>query len=425
MGELNPGKLVDHLFREEAGKMVAVLSRKFGLANLDIAHDIIQDTLLAAMTSWRFGNIPDDPKAWLYRVARNKTIDFLRKNRSNRIHAESILRIQTDTDSSWNDLFLEHEISDSVLRMMFACCHASIPVESQIALALRTLGGMTAREIANAFLTSEETIQKRIYRARERIKAEKISLQVPVSDAIQPRLQAVLHVLYLLFNEGYHSSASENPVRPELCFEAMRLCHLLTGNQLTNSPPTNALMALMCFQASRLDSRVDASGNLVTLKYQNRDNWDRSLIGKGGYYLDRSSDTSQLSIYHLEAGIASVHAASGSFESTDWKSIYHLYEALYSYHPTPVIALNKAIASSYAISADVALNQLQKIRGMENNSFYHASLGEVCFDLGRHKEAWCHFDAALRLTGSTREKHLFQERMNNCTMQCAHKKESM
>jgi RNA polymerase sigma factor (sigma-70 family) len=415
MLESSTGKLVDHLFREEAGKMVAVLSRKLGLANLDLAHDIIQDTLLAAMTSWRFGNIPNDPKAWLYRVARNKAIDYLRRDRSaSRVQVESIRRMDTEAELLRNDLFLEHEVHDSVLRMMFACCHPAIPVDSQIALALRTIGGMTSREIANAFLTSEETIQKRIYRAREKIKAERIALEVPVSQAIQPRLQAVAHVLYLLFNEGYHSSASDNPVRLDLCFEALRLCHLLAGNRLTDLPLTNALLALMCFQASRLESRVDVSGNLVTLKYQNREKWDRTLIGKGVFFLDRAAQTSQLSIYHLEAGIASIHAASTSFESTDWKSIYHLYEVLYAAHPTPVVALNKAIASSYAISARVALDELQQIRGMEKNSFYHASLGEVCLDLGRREEARNHFLAAQELTQSTREKHFFQMRMDDC-----------
>ncbi len=406
------GTLIDRLFREEAGKMVAVLTRKFGLANLDIAQDIIQDTLLTAMISWRFGNIPDDPRAWLYTVARNKAIDHLRKEKSSsRIQAESIQRTDAQVEST---LFLEHEISDSVLRMMFACCHPAIPVESQIALALRTIGGMTVREIASGFLTSEDTVQKRISRAREKIKTEGIALEVPVSQAIMPRLQAVLHVLYLLFNEGYHSSASDDPVRPDLCLEAVRLCHLLAGNPVTNHPQTNALLALMCFQASRLNSRVDGSGNLVTLKYQDRGKWDRSLIAKGVHFLDRAVDASQFSIYHLEAGIASIHAAAPSFESTDWKSIYHLYEILYAAHPTPVVALNKAIASSYAVSADVALKELQKIRGMERNCFYHASLGEVCLDLGRRDEARNHFSAAHELTGSKQERLFFQARMNDC-----------
>lgn len=413
MPNTNADKIVDRLFRKEAGRMVAVLSRKFGLTNLDVAEDIVQDTLLTAMHSWRFGKLPDDPKAWLYRVARNKAIDFLRRNKA-WLETDDVL-IESLEEASWEHLFLDHEISDSVLRMMFVCCHPSLPLEGQLAFALRTVGGMTSREIASAFLTTEETIQKRIYRVREKIKAERITLEVPVSTSLGPRLQSVLHVLYLLFSEGYHSSVSETTVRSELCFEAMRLCYLLATNPLTDRPLTNALLSLMCFQASRIDSRVDISGNLVTLMRQDRSKWDRDLIAKGMLYLDRAAETTQLSMYHLEAGIAAIHAAAPSFETTDWRSVYHLYEILYANHPSPIIALNKAVASSYAISANAALRELEQIRGMEKSSLYHASLGQVFSDLKRHDEAKRHFTMASELTSSSREKRFFQSRIAECS----------
>jgi len=410
----NTAKLVDHLFRHEAGKMVSVLTKLLGFKNLDVADDIMQDTLLKAMTVWSYGNLPDNPAGWLYQVAKNKAIDFLRREQlSARVHSE-YLHAEVTPEVIVANVFLETEIEDSVLRMMFACCHPAIPVESQIALALKTIGGMTSGEIAHAFLTSEETIAKRLYRAKEKIRTEKIQLDVPVSGAVLPRLESVLHVLYLLFNEGYNSSHPDTLIRHDLCAEAMRLCHLLTRHTLTNKPSTNALMALMCFQASRLDSRVGPSGNMITLKYQDRSTWNRQLIEKGFHYLDGAAEANAFSVYHLEAGIASVHAGAHSFENTDWKAIYHLYEILYSINPTPVVALNKAIASSYAVNAVSALAELERIKGLEKNHLYYASLAEVCLGLGRKTDAKKYLESALELTDSKTEKQFLKEKIESC-----------
>jgi RNA polymerase sigma factor (sigma-70 family) len=413
MEDSKTAKLVDHLFRHEAGKMVAVLTKFLGFKNLDIAHDIIQDTLLSAMTVWGYRNVPENPSAWLYCVAKNKAIDFLRREQiSNRIRADyKSDNEQPLTEAVIENVLFENEIEDSVLRMMFACCHPDIPEEARIALALKTLAGMTSREIANAFITSEETIAKRIYRAKEKIRTEKIQLDLPVGSMLA-RLESVLHVLYLLFNEGYNSSHPDALIRHDLCGEALRLCHLLTRHSFTDKPATNALMALMCFQASRLDSRIDQSGNIITLKYQDRTTWNRQLIEKGFHYLDRASEINAFSLYHLEAGIASVHAASPSFDNTDWKSIYHLYEILYTINPTPVVALNKAIASSYAVNAQSALQALQQIKALEKNHLYHASLAEVCLELDMKSDAKKHFESAIKLTESRSEKQLLREKMN-------------
>ena len=410
-------KLVDHLFRHESGKMVSVLSRVLGLQNLEVAYDIVQDTLLQAMSTWSFVRIPDNPSAWLYRVARNKAIDFLRREKKFReISPQYAYLVQSEWTLSptINNLFLDNEIEDSQLRMMFACCHPSIPEESQIALTLKTLCGLSISEIAKAFLTNDDTISKRIYRAKEKIKSERIELIVPSGDELHVRLDAVLKSLYLLFNEGYNSSHPERLIREDLCEEAMRLCLLLTQHSLTDYPRTKALLSLMCFQSSRLNTRLDEKGNIILLKNQERNKWNRSLIRKGFEYIEAAAEPFEVSTYHLEAGIASIHAASPSFEKTDWKSIYHLYQMLYELQPNPVVAMNKAIASAYAISKEKALEELQQIKGLEKHHLYYASMGEMYFDLHQKENAKKYFEKAYNLTDSQSERQLLLEKISLC-----------
>jgi RNA polymerase sigma factor (sigma-70 family) len=415
MGERPPqvNQLVDHLFRHESGRMVSVLTKMLGLKNLEVAQDIVQDTLLKAMTHWRYGKVPDNPPAWLYTVARNKAIDFIRAQKLNPKAEEIGERTLLSAEDS-HDIFLEREIQDSQLRMIFACCHPSIAEESQIALSLKILCGLSAQEIARAFLTLEETIAKRIYRAKEKILAEKIELEVPSASLLKSRLENVLHVLYLLFNEGYNSSNPDELIRKDICAEAMRLCHLLTGHALTRTPSSNALLSLMCFQSSRFESRISESGNIITLKYQDRSTWSRALIRKGIDYLDLAAEGDSFSKYHLEAAIASLHASAPSFEATDWKSVYHLYETLYLINPSPVVALNKAIASSYAVSNESAFDLLNKIKGLEKHHLYYAALGEVCLALNKKPEAERHFLQAFDLTPSKTEQQLLQEKILGC-----------
>jgi RNA polymerase sigma factor (sigma-70 family) len=409
------GHLVDHLFRHESGRMVSVLTKMLGIKNLDTAHDIVQDTLLKAMTLWPYGGIPNNPPAWLYAVAKNKAIDFLRaQKRTRNIDEISIDRQSSAESGSIDSMFVEDAIQDSQLRMIFACCHPTIPEESQIALSLKTLCGLSVSEIAKAFLTSDDTIAKRIYRAKEKIHQERIEMEVPSASSLHTRLEIVLNVLYLLFNEGYNSSHPDRLIREDICAEAMRLCHLLTLHPATNQPISNALLALMCFQSSRLRSRIDEKGNIITLKYQNRQTWNHALIQKGRDYLDRAAEDNIVSVYHLEAGIAALHAFAPSFEQTDWQSVYHLYEVLYSIKPGPVIALNKAIASSYAISNESALELLNKIKGLEKHYLYHAALGEVYFALNRKAEAKQHFERAASLTMSKTEQQFLTDKLETC-----------
>jgi RNA polymerase sigma-70 factor (ECF subfamily) len=410
-------QLVDHLFRHESGKMIAVLSRLLGLQNLEVAHDIVQDTLLQAMTTWGYKTIPDNPSAWLYRVAKNKAIDFLRKEKTIRNvnpQYNYLLQSEYTLSSTVHELFLESEIQDSQLRMMFACCHPVITEESQIALTLKTLCGLSINEIAKAFLTSDDTIAKRIYRAKEKIKSEKIELEVPQSNELSARVDTVLKSLYLLFNEGYKSSNPDKLIREDLCEEAIRLCFLLTQHSLTNLPRTKALLALMCFQASRLDTRLDDKGNIILLKHQDRRKWNLSLMSKGFELMEESTEPFEVTTYHLEAAIASQHATARTFEQTDWKSIYHLYEMLYQLQPNPVVAMNKAIASSYAISKQNALKELQQIKGLEEHHIYYASIAEVYFDLENKAEAKKFFKKALELTSSSYEQQLLISKINSC-----------
>jgi RNA polymerase sigma-70 factor (ECF subfamily) len=410
-------QLVDHLFRHESGKMISVLSRLLGLQNLEVAQDIVQDTLLQAMSTWGYGTVPDNPRGWLYRVAKNKAIDYLRRQKKfKEISPQYAYLLQSEWTLSptVNNFFLENEMQDSQLRMMFACCHPAIPVESQVALTLKTLCGLSVNEIARAFLTNDETVSKRVYRAKEKIKGEKIELDVPGNDELPERTDAVLKSLYLLFNEGYNSSRPEQLIREDLCEEAIRLCVLLTRHPLTNFPRTKALLALMCFQSSRLNARLDDKGNIILLKYQDRSKWSRPLIQKGFDYLDAASEPFEVSDYHFEAAIASLHAAAPSFEHTDWKSIYHLYEMLYDAQPNPIVAMNKAIASAYAISKQKALEELKEIKGLEHHHLYYASIGEMYFDLQEKENAKVYFEKAFDLTSSQKEKQLLLEKISLC-----------
>src|SRR6187399_1434005 len=413
----NITQLIDHLFRHESGKMISVLSKLLGLQNLETAQDIVQDSLLQAMSTWSFKGIPDSPSAWLYRVTKNKAIDFLRKEKKFKEVSPQysyLLQSEYTLASTINNLFLENEIQDSQLRMMFACCHPVIQEESQIALTLKTLCGLSVNEISKAFLTTEETIAKRIYRAKEKIKTEKIELEVPQNDELSTRIDTVLKSLYLLFNEGYKSSQPDKMIREDLCEDAMRLCFLLTQHSLTSFPRTKALLALMCFQASRFDSRLDDKNNIILLKHQDRSKWNRSLMSKGFELMEESTELFEISPYHLEAAIASQHAAARSFEQTNWKSIYHLYEMLYELQPNPIVAMNKAIASSYAISKQNALKELQQITGLEDHHLYYASIGEIYFDLENRLEAKKFFEKALLLTSSEYEQQLLISKINGC-----------
>jgi RNA polymerase sigma-70 factor (ECF subfamily) len=415
MSEQNVNQVVSHLFRHEAGKMAAVLTRMVGLQQLNIAEDIVQDTLLQALNVWKIKGIPVNPPAWLYTVAKRKAIDVIRQRTS---HAHIEKDLAQAFKSEWtlapaiNHLFFEHEIEDSQLRMMFACCHPAIPYESQIALILKTLCGLSISEIAHSFLTTDETITKRLYRAREKIREEGIELEILSSKTLTDRQETVLHTLYLLFSEGYNSTHADKLIRHDLCEEAMRLCLLLTKNKLTNSPDVNALLALMCYQASRADARLNENGNIVLLQHQDRTTWNQVLIQKGNEFLDKATAGDDLSEYHLEAAIAATHARAKSFEVTDWKNILMLYKLLSGIKNDPIVELNKAVAMSFAHGPKEGLEYLKTIKGLESNSIYEAALGDCYARLNDHRTALMHYNKAITLTHSSSEIELIKNKID-------------
>ncbi len=410
-------KVVDHLFRHESGKMVAVLTRVFGFANIEQAEDIVQDTLIRALETWKFGKVPDNPQAWLYRTAKNKAIDLIRRQKvKHKIESElaPLLKSEYTLVPSMNEMFRENEIKDSQLRMMFACCHPAINAESQLTLMLKTLCGLSTREIGNAFLSSEDTIQKRLYRTKEKIREGHISLDYPGADSMPARLDTVLKALYLLFNEGYNSSHPEKLIREDLCEEAIRLTILLTENPKTNQPHTNALLALMCYQASRFGARLDDKGFVVLLKDQDRTHWNKFLIQRGNEYLTHAAEENAIHEFHIEAAIASVHANAASYELTNWSMILQLYNNLLSRTHNPMVAINRCIVISEVEGYDKAIEELEKIKGLNGNCYYNTSLGEMYLKGGNKNDAIKYFQNALELTSSNAEIELIRRKINLC-----------
>lgn len=407
-------KLAGHLFRTEAGKMVSVLTRIFGLTHIEIAEDIVQDTFVKALDEWSYNAVPQNPQAWLYKVAKNKTIDYLR-HQKHVLEYESdishLLKSEWTLSSSVNNMFLDNEIQDSQLRMIFSSCHPALPVESQISLTLKTLCGFSIKEIARALLTTEANINKRLFRAKQKLREAHFKFVIPMGDELIRRIDSVYKVIYLIFNEGYSSTESEQMIRKDLCAEAMRLCQLLSEHQIGDVPKTYALLALMCFHSSRLDARIDENGSIILLKEQNRSRWNKALIAKGFEYLSLSSQGNEISEYHLEAGIASYYLMAKSFEDTDWISIMKLYEKLGHLSSSPVTLLNKSIVSSHVNGTQNALKELLAVKGLDKYYLYHSTLAEFYRDLGKNKEAGFHLAEALNLTESKTEKTLIRKKL--------------
>jgi RNA polymerase sigma-70 factor (ECF subfamily) len=413
-----PRQLVDHLFRHEAGRLASVLTRLLGFDRLDLAEDIVQDTMVQALRSWPFGGIPDNPRAWLYRVAKHKALDVVRRENSFRhISSELSHDYQQSLERMVDEYFLEDEINDSQLRMLFACCHPAIPPESQVAMCLKILCGLSVKEIAGAFLTAPDTVEKRLHRAKEKIRTSQIRLEVPAGPQLAARLHLVLKSIYLLFNEGYNSTHPARLIRRDLCAEAMRLGLLLSEHPRTASPAGSALLALMCFQAARFEARTDASGAIVLLADQDRAQWNQELIRKGRQYLHRSAEGAHASEYHLEAGIAMLHCTAASYEATDWLTVLHYYDLLLARNPSPVVALHRAVALANVEGPLVAIEEVVALSGLDNNQYYHAILGELYQRNGQLEPARQHYQRARQLTSSTAEQDLLSRKLHGCISQ--------
>ncbi len=414
----NINNLTDHLFRNESGRMVAVLTKIFGTENLQTAEDVVQQTFIDAMNVWKLRGIPDNPSAWLFRVAKNKAIDIIRRNKhsiqydfsdSERMLLTSEYTMTTTIDNFWKDEL----IKDDLLRMMFACCHPQLSQENQITLILKTLCGFSTTEISKTFLAPEDTISKRLYRTKEFFRENKIPFTIPSVDELKNRTNTVLNAIYLLFNEGYNSTHTEQLIRNDLIEQALMLCKFLTENNHTQLPEVFALMALMCFHSARSESRLTTEGEIILLPYQDRTKWNKDLIILGNEYMNRAAFGDSISAYHIEAAIAFEHCAAESFNTTNWQKILELYEWLCTILPSPVSELNKAVAIMQVYGAQKALESLGLIDKKKLESFYlyHSLYGEIHSRLNNTKLAQMYFQTALKLTRSETEKKILRDKI--------------
>lgn len=399
-------ELIPHLFRTEYSRITAVLGKLFGFEHIEAAEDIASETFLSALETWSFKGVPENPVAWLYAVAKNKARNHIKRKN---IFTEKIAG-QIDSSLPQNsepDIDLsDKNITDSQLQMLFAVCHPSISVESQIGLALRILCGFGIEEIADAFLTNKDTINKRLFRAKETLRRENIKIEFPGEPEIDKRLGAVLTTLYLLFNEGYYSESQAAVLRESLCEEAMRLTNLLVENEQTNKPPVNALLALMCFHSSRFKARKTGNGAFVLYQDQDETLWDRGLITKGLLFLRQASKGTQLSKYHLEASIAYWHTIKEDSKEK-WDSILQLHDQLMLIEYSPIAALNRTYALAKARGNAEAIVEAEKLN-LVNNHFYFTLLSELYKDIDRDK-AIQNLQKALALAKTSTDKHTIQK----------------
>lgn len=403
-------ELIPGLFRTEFRKITAVLCKFLGTDHIDTAEDIASETFLSALETWPYNGIPENPIAWLYSVARNKTMNYIRRNRN---FAEKIVPALKGDDESgpFNDIDLSEDgIRDSQLQMLFAISHPAISRESQVGLSLRLLCGFGIGEIADALLTTSETITKRLLRAKEKLRMEKIKIEMPPDSEVDSRLDSVLTTIYLLFNEGYYSESHDSIIREDLCLEAMRLTYLLIENERTNRPDVNALMALMCFHSSRFGARKNSNGEFILYESQDESLWNKELISRGAYFLNRAASGSRISKYHLEANIAYWHTRKTD-TAEKWENILDLYNQLLIIEYSPVAALNRTYALSKVKGKIAAIKEAEEL-GLTNNHFYFTLLGELYSNVDNNK-ARMNYGKALELARTIPEKKIITRKIRS------------
>ena len=380
-------QLVEHFFRHESANLIAVLTRAFGIRRIDLIEDMVQVAMLEAMNAWKQGGVPDNPAAWVHRVAKNRLLDVLRRDKS---HEKAIAFSHQTIDNQaamLGDWLDDERLPDSLLRMMFVCCHPSLERKTQIALTLKTLCGFGVSEIARGLLLPTETVKKRIQRAKKSLAAANVAMDLPNDPELSERLDVVHDVLYLMFNEGYSTSGGTEAIRDSVCEEAARLCQLLCLSKCA-VPATKALMALLLFQSSRLEARTDTNGTTILLEDQDRTKWNRELINIAGCWLSQSKDE-QPSTFHLEAAIAMQHCIAPSVEETNWEMIVRLYSRLLQIHESPIYSLNQAIAIGQSGNPRGAIRQLQSLKSsaeLKNYLLLDCALGRM-FELNGDREA--------------------------------------
>lgn len=402
---------LDRLFRQHAGRLVAWLGRVFGAGRFDLAEDVVQDALAAALRSWRWSGVPERPEAWLATVARNRAIDRLRRE------ARGVPAVGGEAVLPAPEIVLPPPLADDTLRLMFVCGHPALGEPVQVALMLKTVCGFSVEEIAGAFLARPATIAQRLVRAKARIRALSLPFAVPEPSAMTDRLAPVLRALYLLFDAGYRARGGDALVRDALCEEALRLAELLTAEPRTATPEAHALAALITLQHARRPARQAEDGALLTLDAQDRSRWDQGLIARGFEHLRLAQRGERLTAYHLEAGIAAAHAAAPSFEATDWTAIVGWYDGLIELAPSPVVAVNRAVAVAMRDGPAAGLALLRPLSGdkrLDGYPLFHAALGELERRDGRPDAAAAAFRAALALQPNGPERRLLEQRLSRC-----------
>lgn len=407
-------QLVDHLFRHKVGQMISTLTRYFGVDNLELVEDIIQETLLKALQQWPYRGIPENPGGWLWQTAKNHALDVLRREArfQKRLRGEiRLIEMEQATAGPEADAY---PFEDDQLSMMFIGCHPTLSREAQIAFVLNTVSGFSAAEIARAFLVPEATMAQRLVRAKVKLRMTGSRFELPESGSLTKRLDAVLDVLYLLFNEGYEAHAGERLLREELCLEAVHLCRLLITHPAGQSPRAHALLALMCLQAARLKARIDVNGDLILLAEQDRSLWHREMIHEGLRHLELSAAGDAISEFHLQAAIAAKHAVAETFEQTDWDGILDDYCALLETAPSPVVKLNHAVAVAMVHGSQAGLELLLKLQedaSLEKYHLLYAAIGELCERSGDFQKAWHSYREALALTENEPERRFLQKKL--------------
>ena len=400
-------ELIPHLFRTEFRKITAVLCKHFGIEHIEVAEDIASETFLSALETWAYKGIPENSVAWLYSVAKNKAKNYFKRNNIFNEKIAPQIKNLTPIDAEFEIDLSDKNITDSQLQMLFAICHPSISTEAQIGLSLRILCGFGIDEIANAFLTNKETINKRLFRAREKLRLEKVLIEFPTTS-INERLETVLTALYLFYNEGYYSESRDIILREDLCLEAMRLTYQLIENAATNQPVVNALFALMCFHSSRFAARKKENGEIVLYQDQDETLWNYELITKGIYFLNQASQGNKISKYHIEASIAYWHTIKADTQEK-WENILQLYNHLLQIEYSPIAALNRTFALSKTVGKEAGIKEAEKLQ-LTGNHYYYTLLGELYKDVDNNK-AKENFETAYILAKTQTDKQTIKNKI--------------
>jgi len=421
-----PSELVDHLFRNRAGQMVAHLTRLLGPEHLDLAEEVVQEALLKALQNWPYSGVPENPAGWLFQVARNAALDAVRhRTLVSKKTAELAALGEMEAHSVFacsrglgvpGDADFEEQLRDDELRMVLMCCHPALSRDARVALSLKTVGGFSAREIARAFLCEEAAIAQRVVRAKRQMREDGIGLELPHGKELAQRLDSALEAIYLMFNEGYAAQSGPELFRKDLCDEALRLAKLLADSSVS-TPQTHALVALLAFQAARLPARVDSRGEMILLEDQDRSLWDMKLLALGFQHFGCCAEGPEISPYHLQAAIAAVHAGAATEADTDWEKMLELYDQLMEVGPSPVVALNRAVVVAKVNGTAQGLGELHSLaeeKSLRNYYLLPAAQASLLLEMGNREEAARFFREALKRPCSEPEKRLLVRRWSEC-----------